>query len=77
MIVKLYPEKTDLSIHHPKSKTVTYLVLNNDHLQKLIQNLMLNTKKFVSPAFFFNINDEIDQTDAGYIALSDHKFLCK
>ena len=36
---------------------------------------MLNSKKFVFPACSFNINEEIVQTNAGYIAWSDLKYI--
>ena len=36
---------------------------------------MLNSKKFVFPGFSFNINEEIVQTDASYIAWSDLKYI--
>ena len=71
----MYPGKNDLCIHHPKNETVTYLFFDNVHLLKNIRNNMLNSKKFVFPAFFFNINEEIVQTDAGYIACSDLKYI--
>ena len=36
---------------------------------------MLNSKKFFFPAFSINITEEIVQTDAGYIAWSDFKYI--
>ena len=72
---KMYPGKNDLCIHHSKNETVTYLFFDNVHLLKNIRNNMFNSKKFVFPAFSFNINEEIVQTDAGYTAWSDLKYI--
>ena len=71
---KMYPGRNNLCIHHPKNETVTNVFFDNVHLLKNIWNNMFNTKKFVFPAFSFNIN-EIVQTDAGYIAWSDLKYI--
>ena len=71
----MYPGKNVLCIHHPKNETATYLFFDNVHLLKNIRNNLLNSKKLVFPAFSFNINEELVQTDAGYIAWSDLKYI--
>ena len=73
---KMYPGKKRF-VHSSSKKRNSNLSLffDNVHLLKNFRNNMLNSKKFVFPAFSFNINEEMVQTDAGYIAESDLKYI--
>ena len=52
---------------HPDSTCVTYLFFDTVHLLKNIRNNLLNSKKFVFPAFDFSINDIQCSSQNGYI----------
>ena len=50
---KRFPSDDGLSIKHFENLTKIYLFFDNVHLVKNIRNNLLNSKKFVFPAFFF------------------------
>ena len=61
-------------IVHPRSSCKTYLFYDNVHLAKNIRNNLLNSQKFVFPAFYFSIkNIVVALSQAGYISWRDFK----
>ena len=64
--------------HHfftiPEADFKTYVWFDTVHLMKNIRNNLLNRKKFVFPAFHFDLNGVIIGSEAGYITWGDlHK----
>jgi len=66
-----------LSIQHPTNVSKTYLFFDNVHLLKNVRNNLLNSKKFVFPAFNFTIRGDILKSAGGYIAWDDLKKFSK
>ena len=59
---------------HPNVDSKTYVWYDPVHLLKNIRNNLLNRKKFVFPAFDFELNDVNIACEAGYISWGDlHK----
>ena len=55
----------------PGSSHKTYVFFDTVHLLKNIRNNLLNTKKFVFPAFEFEVCENVICSAAGYISWSD------
>lgn len=70
-LVKKYPAEGQFCLQHPKNQTKTYLFFDNVHLVKNVRNNLLRAKKFVFPSISFNIQNQIIQSDAGYITWGD------
>ena len=56
------------SITHPKKKTVINLFFDAVHLLKNIRNNLLNSKRFIFPAFYFDQFHDVIDVHAGEIS---------
>ena len=56
-------------------KKKVYLFFDNVHLLKNIRNNLLNSKKFLFPAFGFSFYQTNVESPAGYLAWSDFDYI--
>ena len=74
ILLQEYAYKDARFIVYPQSSWKTYLFYENVHLAKNIRNNLLNSQKFVFPAFCFSIkNIVVASLQAGYISWRDFK----
>ena len=74
ILLQEYAHKDARFIVYPQSSWKTYLFYENVHLAKNIRNNLLNSQKFVFPAFCFSIkNIVVASLQAGYISWRDFK----
>ena len=74
ILLQEYAHKDARFIMHPRSSCKTYLFYNNVYLAKNIRNNLLNSQKFVFPAFCFSVkNIVVASSQAGYISWRDFK----
>jgi len=71
-LLKMFPSDDGMSLQHPQNPTKIYLFFDNVHLVKNIRNNLLNSKKFVFPAFSFSLNNDVLMSStSGYIRWRD------
>ena len=70
-LLKQYPGDGRLYINFPGLTNKVYFFFDTVHLLKNIRNNLFNRKKFVFPAFSFEISDLNITSDPGYISWSD------
>ena len=74
ILLQEYAHKDARFIVHPQRSCKTYLFYDNVRLAKNIANNLLNSQKFVFPAFCFSIkNIVVASSRAGYISWRDFK----